>query len=201
MEASLNQQEQLTQVIESLSAKHSILTAACKADLLQVAKLSFAKSKTIIVEEHQLADTLYYISTGCFRAYYLKDDKDITDWFAFEEEFISSLNSYFKNIPSPHFIEALEPTAYLELKRADVIALTEKHRCFETLALKSAQHFMLVLQNRIVALQFETAQVKYDTLVKSRPDILNRVPLTHIASYLGVTLETLSRIRNPRNRI
>jgi len=60
---------------------------------------------------------------------------------------------------------------------------------------------MLQLQQRIVSIQFETAQQKYENLLHTRPDITQRVALTHIASFLGITLETLSRIRNPKKRI
>ena len=60
---------------------------------------------------------------------------------------------------------------------------------------------MLALQKRIFSIQFETAHQKYENLLNIRPDITQRVPLTNIASYLGITLETLSRIRNPKNRI
>ena len=60
---------------------------------------------------------------------------------------------------------------------------------------------MLQLQQRIVSVQFETAQQKYNNILKIRPDLTKRVPLTHIASYLGIALETLSRMRNPKNRI
>ena len=110
MKTSINNREQLNLIIENISNRHSFLTEECKYDLLKVAKLVCVKSKTLIVKENQIADKLFYISQGCLRAYYIKEWKDITDWFAFEEEFISSINSYFKNIPSPHFIEALEPT-------------------------------------------------------------------------------------------
>ncbi len=158
------------------------------------------KSATI-VKEHQSADKLYFIVEGCFRVFYLKEGKDITDWFAFENDFVSSINSFFYSIPSQHVIETVERTTFLEISRTDVFKLTENHHCFETLARKVITQIMLQLQSRIVSLQFETAQQKYNNLITMRPDITQRIPLMHIASYLGITLETLSRIRNPKNRI
>ncbi len=191
----------IERTIEDISIKYSALTSDCKIDLIKSGKiLSIEKSK-IIVTEGQSADKLYFIIEGCLRVFYHKDGKDISDWFAFENDFVCSINSFFLSIPSPHYVQTLEPTTYLEISRDDTFSLMEKHHCFETLARKAITQIMLQLQNRIVSLQFETAQQKYDNLLTIRNDITQRVPLTNIASYLGITIETLSRIRNPKNRI
>ena len=187
--------------IQNISQTYSKLTDNCMADFIQVAN-HFTKDKsTLLVTEGQYADKSYFIIKGCARAYYLKDGKDITDWFAFENDFINSINSFFENIPSPHFIELLEPTTFLEISRADIFHLADSYHDFDRLLRIIATKTMLALRNRIFSIQFETARQKYENLLIIRPDITQRVPLMHIASYLGITLETLSRIRNPRNRI
>jgi CRP-like cAMP-binding protein len=157
--------------------------------------------ETLLVKEGQLADKTYFIASGSARAFYLKDDKDITDWFAFENNFINSINSFFMHIPSPHFIEVLEPSTLLEISRENIDLLSDKHQEFDRLGKIAITKTLLQLQQRVVSIQFETAQQKYENILKIRPDITQRVALTHIASYLGITLETLSRIRNPKNRI
>jgi CRP-like cAMP-binding protein len=177
------------------------LTKECKADLKKVSRVLTLKKETQIVKEGQFADKTYFIAEGSARAFYLKDGKDITDWFAFENDFISSINSFFLNIPSPHFIEVLHPSTLLEISRENVILLSDKYNEFDRLGKIIVTKTMLQLQQRIVSIQFEKAQQKYENMLKIRPDITQRVPLTHIASYLGITLETLSRIRNPKNRI
>lgn len=192
---------EIAHVIEAISTQYSPLTPACKIDFSEAVKMSNVDKSTLVVKEGQQADKLYFIITGCFRVFYHKNGKDITDWFAFENDFVSSINSFFLEIPSPHTIEALEPTTFLEISREEVFKLTAKHHCFETLARKAITQIMLQLQSRIVSLQFETAQQKYDNLLTIRKDITQRVPLITIASYLGITIETLSRIRNPKNRI
>ncbi len=199
--SSLKLNEQVHKIIEKISTDYTSLTHECKKDLSRLANISSVDKSTLIVKENQNADKLYFVVKGCFRVYYLKDGKDVTDWFAFENDFVSSINSFFQFIPSLHYIEALEPTTYLEIKREDVFRLTEKHHCFETLSRKAITQIMLGLQTRIVALQFETARQKYDNLIKIRPDIVQRVPLMHIATHLGLTLETISRVRNQKNRI
>lgn len=191
----------IEQIIENIERHYSPLTNECRNDLMKVSKIVTLDRETQLVKEGDFADKAYFIAKGSARAFYLKDHKDITDWFAFENNFMSSLNSYFLQIPSPHFIEVLEPSILLEISRESIDWLSDKHKEFDRLGKIIITQTMLQLQERIVSLQFETAQQKYENILKIRPDITQRVALTHIASYLGMTLETLSRIRNPKNRI
>lgn len=170
----------------------------CIEELKHCTKVLELEKGTELVKGGAFADKSYYIFEGAARAYLLKDGKDISDWFAFENEFISSINSFFLNVPSPHFIETVEPTILLEMDRKNTILLSEKHREFERLEKLIVIKTMLKLQHRIASYQFETAKQKYESLVALRPDITQRIPLTHIASYLGITLETLSRVRSPK---
>jgi CRP-like cAMP-binding protein len=187
--------------IETISENYSLLTADCKSDLKKSCRILSLDKSSIIVKEGQFSDKMYFIVTGCVRAFYYKDGKEITDWFAFENDFMSSINSFHQGVTSKHNIELLESTTFLEITRETIFDLTDKHHCFERLGRIAVTKTMLQLQERIVSIQFETAQQKYDSLINMRPDIIQRVSLTHIASHLGITLETLSRIRNPKNRI
>ncbi|WP_298220890.1 Crp/Fnr family transcriptional regulator [Flavobacterium sp.] len=187
--------------IETISKNYSPLTVDCKNDLKKASKLVCLDKSSEIVKEGQFADKLYFIVNGCVRAFYNKDGKEITDWFAFEGDFISSRNSFYQKVISNYNIELLEQTTFLEISREAILILLDKHHCFERLGRIAITKTMLQLQERIVSMQFETAQQKYENLIKLRPDILQRVPLTFIASHLGITLETLSRIRSPKNRI
>lgn len=187
--------------IEMISENYSLLTPECKSDLKNSCRLLSHDKLSIIVKEGQVADKLYFIINGCVRAFYNKDGKVITDWFAFEGDFMTSINSFYQGVPSKHHIELLEPTTFLEITRETIFDLIDKHHCFERLGRIAVTKTMLQLQERIVSLQFETAQQKYENLINIRPDIVQRVPLTFIASHLGITLETLSRIRNPKNGI
>lgn len=187
--------------IKTISENYSNLTEDCKSDFKNSCKLVCLDRLSLIVKEGQFADKMYFIINGCVRAFYYKDGKEITDWFAFEGDFMSSINSFFQNVSSKHNIELLEQTTFLEITREALFTLTDKHHCFERLGRIAVTKTMLQLQERIVSLQFETAQQKYESLINLRPDIVQRVSLTYIASHLGITLETLSRIRNPKNRI
>ncbi|WP_298555064.1 Crp/Fnr family transcriptional regulator [uncultured Algibacter sp.] len=189
------------EIINRISETYSKLTFECQQKLSNTSKvLTLSKGETL-VREGQYSDKTFFIFSGCARAFYLKDGKDISDWFAFDNDFISSINSFFLNIPSPHFIELLEDTVLLEISRKDIEKLSDEYRDFERLSKIVITKTMLQQQERISSMQFHTAEQKYDNILSIRPDITQRVPLTHIASYIGITLETLSRIRNLKNRI
>ncbi|WP_028980963.1 Crp/Fnr family transcriptional regulator [Sporocytophaga myxococcoides] len=197
----MNTLSDITPIINAISENYSPLSESCKTDIQKKAKVLILEKPAILVKEGQFADKAYFLIKGCARAFYLKDGKDISDWFAFEGDFICSINSFFLNIPSPHAIETLEPAVLLELSRDHIQSLSDQYHDFEKLINKVVVKTLLQLQQRIVSIQFETAHQKFENLLKITPDITQRVPLTHIASYLGITLETLSRIRNPKNRI
>ncbi len=159
------------------------------------------EKNSLLVKEGQYADSVFYVVSGAARVFYLKDGKDITDWFSFENDFICSINSFFLNEPSPHYIEVLTNSTLLEFKHKDFIELSDKYRDFDRLTKLVITKTLLQLQQRIVAMQFETAYQKYENLLAIHPDITLKAPLMHIASFLGITLETLSRIRKPKTRI
>lgn len=189
------------EIINTISNKYAPLNSECKYDFHKASEiLTFKKGETL-VKEGQYSDKAYFIVSGCTRAYYLNDGKDITDWFAFENDFICAINSFFYNIPSPHFIEVLEDTKLLVVSKKDIMKLSDKYHDFERLTNNVVTKTMLKLQARIVSMQFQSAEQKYQNILLAYPKITQRVPLTHIASYIGITLETLSRIRKLKARI
>ncbi|UTW65331.1 Crp/Fnr family transcriptional regulator [bacterium SCSIO 12643] len=188
-------------IIQSINETYSPLTEECIQELLTSAKISTLKKESTLVREGQYSNKTYYIINGCARAYYLQDGKDISDWFAFENEFISSIVSFFTGAPSPHYIELLEDSVLLEINRDHVNYLSHKYHDFERLIRVIVTKTMLRQQERIASIQFQRAEQRYENILAMYPKITQRVPLTHISSYLGITLETLSRIRNPRRSI
>lgn len=176
----------------------SPLSDACQADLEKVITVKNYPKNEILVKEGEHSNHLFFILEGSIRAFYNKDGKIVTDWFAFEDSFICAIVSFFLNVPSPHFIEVLEPCRLLEIQRDDVEMLCNKHHDFERLARLTTTKTMLQLQQRVVSLQFENAQQRLENLLRVFPTIMERVPLGDIASFIGMTQETLSRLRAQR---
>lgn len=184
--------------IERLEKAYCPLSENCINELMQFSDIKTYPKNTILVREGEYSDKLFFILEGCARAYYNKDGKLISDWFAFEDDFICAIVSFFLKVPSPHYIETCETSTVLEFSGPDVETMCERHHDFERLARLSTTKTMLQLQQRVVSLQFETAQQRLENLLNIRPDIMERIRLGDIASFLGMTQETLSRLRAAR---
>ncbi|MEN7548807.1 Crp/Fnr family transcriptional regulator [Rapidithrix thailandica] len=188
-------------ILNKIGEMYSPLSLACQQEFMANSEILTHKRGEIVVREGHYSHKAYLIVQGCARAYYLKDGKDISDWFAFENEFMASIVSFFSEDPSPHYVEFVEESTVIEFSRDTVNSLSDKYHDFERLISKVVTATMLGLRERLSSILFNKAEDRYEQLISIRPDITNRVPLTHLASYLGITLETLSRIRNPKNRI
>lgn len=188
----------IDQILKRITEQYCPLSAETLDDVKKYGKVRQIKKGELLVREGQFSDELYYVAEGGVRAYYLADGKTITDWFAFEDDFISSIVSFFLKVPSQHQIEILEDSTLLVFKLDDVELLCEKHHDFERLGRLSVTKTMLQLQQRIVSIQFKSSKERYASLLEQYPKIEQRSPLGDIASYLGITQETLSRIRNPK---
>ncbi|WP_440067362.1 Crp/Fnr family transcriptional regulator [Tenacibaculum discolor] len=189
------------EVFKTIEETYTPLSTECQQELTASSKVCVYKKGDIVVREGQFSKKVFFIVQGCSRAYYLKDGKDISDWFTFENQFMASIVSFFSNEPSPHYVEFIEDSTVLEFSKDTVDKLSQKHHDFERLISKIVTETMLGLCERLYTIQFNKAEERYKHLLSIYPFITNRIPLTHIASYLGITLETLSRIRNPKKRI
>lgn len=150
---------------------------------------------TILVREGQVSDRMFFILKGALRAYYIHQDKEYTDWFMFEHMFACSLSAFFGAVPSPQCIETLEATDVLIFTRQQLDDLCRKHHDMSVLNGRILSHSLVTLQTGFIDQRFKTAPERYALLLEQYPEVLRRIPLKYIASYLGVSQETLSRIR------
>lgn len=139
-----------------------------------------------------------FVEQGLIRTYYLKDGKDITHHFFPENSFNMPIESIFYGHTSPYGVELLENSVVRTISYPDV----EKY-FGQSSELEKFIRFLLIdvlksFSDRLYALQFQSAQERYKTMIDNYPNILLRAPLGNVASYLGITQETLSRIRAVR---
>lgn len=183
------------EVLQSIQQTYGRLSPECVLDLTNAMSLRTFKKNEIIVRKGQYSKMSYLILEGSIRVYYLKDDKDVSDWFAFENEFASSIVSYFSDLPSAHFMQAMEELVVAELSKDNIDKLSKKYPELEKFVKSIVVDTMLKQQKRISSILFHNAEEKYATMKEEFKECMNRIPLKHIASFLGMTLETLSRVR------
>lgn len=140
--------------------------------------------------------TIYFVSSGMLRICYLKDGTDITESFEPEKSFVTRAESLFAGVPSKKAIEAVEDSQLIAVSAPKLFDLFDGHPKIERLFRKILEQQYVKTIQRIKSLQFQTPEERYKQLIISQPDILKRVPLKFIASYLGITQVNLSRIRS-----
>ena len=151
-----------------------------------------------LLRERGIADYIYFIEKGVARIYYYKNEREITEWIALDEQFFLSITSFFQRTPSHLVIQTIEPSEVYGIHHNDFMSLADQYHEVERLLRKMVTSSLILSQQRMDSIQFESAQQRYESLLRSSPNIVQRVPLSYIASFLGITLETLSRIRSQK---
>lgn len=137
----------------------------------------------------------YFLNTGAARLYFIKDGEEICANFIFEGGFITSFESFLMQSPSRQAVETLEECELLVLNKAKLEALIKAHPKFNMFSKAIAEQAFIMLQRRASSFILDSPEERYMNMISERPEILHRVPQHMIASYLGVTPVSLSRIR------
>jgi CRP-like cAMP-binding protein len=149
----------------------------------------------IIMKEGRVEKSMFFIETGLVRAYSDLPDREITFWLGLEGDYIISMRSFIKNEPGYETIEVLEDSVLYEVDVPKLISLFESDIELANFSRKLAEHELMRLEEKFIYRQFKTATEVYMELLERIPSLPNRVPLKHIASYLGISQVSLSRIR------
>lgn len=176
--------------------RYGTLTAEAEADLRgRVQALQRAKGQTII-RTGQVASCCFLVEQGMVRSYYQHGGKQVTIWFAGENDFAASISSLYNDQPSCETVECIEDSRFLYITNRDMQELCHRYECINTINRKMTEEYCIVLNNRIYSFQVLSAAERYHELQETEPDVAQRAPLQYIASYLGISQETLSRIRH-----
>lgn len=159
--------------------------------------MSFEKypKNAILHEAGKICNDMYIIISGIARVFYYKEGKDITSHFASEQESITAIDSFIQRKKSKYTIEALEDLEVMKISQEDLENLFETNPKFERFGRLFLQQIYIDLVERIDDLQLKSAQERYETLLEKKPYLFQRVAAKHIASFLSITPETLSRIK------
>jgi CRP-like cAMP-binding protein len=157
------------------------------------------KKRQFIVQPNFVARYRNYVLNGAFRAYVVDDHGgDHTIAFAIDDWWITDYNSYILQQPATMFVVALEDSILLQIDYESEERLKSSHHKFETFFRVRAERTAAFMQQRIISNLIQTAEERFEHFVQKYPLIVQRVPQYALASYLGMTTEFLSRIRNKR---
>lgn len=158
-------------------------------------KVEYPKN-TILIKEGVICDTIFFLIKGAARSFtYDSKLNEITTWLAFENEPIFSPISYTLQEPSYEIVHTLENTVAWTIKYSVLKELYKHDLYTNQMGRILMENTMGCMMLRAQSLQCQFAEERYENLLNQHPDILQRVPLKYLASYLGIKIETLSRIR------
>lgn len=153
-------------------------------------------AKDYLSEMGKISNTIFFILNGLARVYYLKDGKEITTYLSSDEGFIASYSSFINQTQSFENIQCIEDCEVLSITFEKMQFLYKEIPNWERVGRILAEQNYLCIADRVLKLQMIPAKEKYQTFLASAPaKIIQRTPLIYIASFLGITPESLSRIR------
>jgi len=153
------------------------------------------QKKEIIFTEGEISDEIYFVIKGCVRLFYNVDGNDKTAFFYTEGQFICAGESYTFNVPAKESYQAIEQTILYIITTANVSELLAFSSKFEAIARIATENELISCQRMIASFITKTAEERYLELLNTQGELFQRAPQQYIASFLGVSPETLSRIK------
>jgi CRP-like cAMP-binding protein len=154
------------------------------------------KKKTVLIETGKVSDEVYFILKGCIRLFCLKEGEELSTYFFTENMFAGTYDSFISRKPTQIAMEALEDTEVLSLSYKSLEKLYEVFPKMNEFIRKSIEERFVKLHDLFTSYLLNSPEERYLNLIKERPDLLKRIPQHQIASFLGITPVSLSRIRN-----
>ncbi len=196
MKKTITLEEAQTQIVSLFRTIYTDVSDELISDIESSSELIHLPKKEAILSVGQVCRSIYFIVDGAVRSYYMdKDGNEITSWLLFESELAISVYSFFSQQPSFEALQTLENTVLLKVNYSTLSELYHKHLEFNFIGRFLTEQYYIRSEAKANALRMLSAKERYLNLLKTRPDIIMRVPLGHLASYLGMNNATLSRIR------
>ena len=149
-----------------------------------------------MLQEGDVCKFMYYVEKGMVRQFYYKGGRNVTEHFSYEGRIVICIESFLKQNPSRLMVEALENSYLYGIPHDAFLELVEKDKEMAKLYRNILEHALISSQEHADSQRFENATERYVRLLKSKPEIILRAPMVHVASFLQMTPETLSRVRS-----
>lgn len=182
-------------IARELARKYSTMTHE-ELDVLEsiLVPIKYAKGE-LVLKEGEVCRQFLYIEKGLLRQFYYKHGKEVTEHIGADHTIVMCIESLFKEEPTSLQVEALEQTVVYALPKAELERVAMHNVNIQILYRKILEESLILSQVHADLVRFETAQDRYKKICKLMPQVVLRAQLSHIASYLQMTPETLSRVR------
>jgi CRP-like cAMP-binding protein len=175
-------------------SKNLPLSDQTKVEIGRHLEILNLNKRHLLIQENQRHDFAYFVIKGAVRSFYLKDGIEVNTWFALENDMVGSLKNFNDN-PSRETMELVENSTLIAINIKKIKPLMLSNIQIANFINAIIEEYALFLEDKFYFSQMMNSIDKYLTLVDKQPQLLQRIPLTYIASFLGITRETLSRLR------
>lgn len=182
-------------IVQKFSENSVPLSNSALDKLASILVRTDLKKNAMYLKEGEVSQYVGYVHKGMLRLFYYKNKRDLTEHFACEGTNFFSIESFFLQKPSHLMIEALESSVVFGLPRKELLELAVHDYEIELMYRTLIENSLILSQQKADMLRFESANERYRRLLREHPEIIQHAPLSHIASYLLMTPETLSRVR------
>lgn len=172
------------------------LPEACLAYLRKVIKVRTIKKDEFLLTAGQVCTNLYFIRKGLLKCFYIVHQRDVSDWFFGEAETVVSIDSFYDQAPSADYIQALEDSELFYIAYEELNYLYRNFIEFNVIGRVLTNKYLRIWHRQARNIRMLTAEERYLFFMKTQPELINRVPVQDLASYLDMSRETLSRMRS-----
>ena len=153
------------------------------------------KKGDYLLKQGQLSQAFYYIISGCVRLFYEVGEEERTAFFYTETQFVSSYESFVRDVPSKHNLQCIEETSLAIISKENAYTILDTFPKFEFISRVLQEEELIIYQNIIASFITLTPEQRYLNLMENYPELFRRIPQHYLATYIGVKAESLSRIR------
>ncbi len=171
------------------------MTDGLKQHLGRVLKEKLVPKKGYLLKAGHVCRNIYFIYKGLIRCFYIRDDHEVSSWFMKEGDVIASVESFFAQKESYESIQAIEDSVLYYISYDELQFIYHQYPEFNFVARVLVQKYYMLSEQRLYSLRMQRSQERYDYLLEHFPELILRVPAKHLASYLGITEVTLSKIK------
>jgi CRP-like cAMP-binding protein len=175
-------------------------TKSCLSHLRKIIQFKTVAKGEMLLKPGEVCRELYFIRKGLIQSFFLEKEKEVVDWFFWENETIVEVGSFYDQSPSKGYLRAMEECEVYYITYDDLQNLYDKFSDFNFVGRVLQERYYMIFFRLCRSLKAESAVERYWRVLENQPELLNRVPLKDLAKYLKMAQSTLSRIRSRRHR-